>query len=707
MSSTDLGNQNITFDFKHPLQGKEFNTLLRGIVKHGIYQGGAVSHDGSYVTFQPFQSVFNSGLGTSLDKTVNITTSSAIVLDGVNAPSSSNDTLLVMRYTWDDVIQNYIDFAYENISTYTVLDTDVVICEITYSGGTTISSLSTDTRTVGIFDSDYNLVVENTLKVDTISERITNTGINIGGSTLFVDQANGRIGINDTTPSYSMDISGTFRVTGTASLAVTNISGLLTLTNYLSVPNGAELTPSIYNTGDANTGIWFPAADTIAISTAGNEAMRIDSSGNVGIGVTPSYKLHVQSASSGGTANSAYDDIVAEGSGNSGITILSGNTSYGSLCFGDSGDGDIGQVTYDHTNNRMLFYTNASEAMRIDSSGNVGIGGAPTSEKFLVQNNVASLYCHTVPTKSDVSFLELVASGSTRTGTTDGVTNADLLTIGSASASALLIRASGAVPMHFSTNSNVRMTIDSSGNVGVNTSNLDEIFNLGNGDDERNNYINIKTDPSSAYAPGIKLGWGSSSHVQVDLPYDTRNTVGLRIMTTSSYPVSIYTNNVERVFISATGAISTNNPTSIGVVAGGIHLEVSATGDAFVVKNGSTEYASITNLGAASFAGGVDAGASGTVLKTKVISTNWNMDTDGTKDVAHGLTHSDIRHVSVLVRRNTDSIYYPILCDASGSVVSSWYINGSDIRFSRDNGSFFDTSAFNNAPLYIYILYEA
>jgi len=65
------------------------------------------------------------------------------------------------------------------------------------------------------------------------------------------------------------------------------MSLILSGTDGLSDVDGTAATPAIRGT-DANTGIFFPAADTIAFSEGGVEAMRLDSSGNLGLGVTPS-----------------------------------------------------------------------------------------------------------------------------------------------------------------------------------------------------------------------------------------------------------------------------------------------------------------------------------------------------------------------------------------------------------------------------------
>ncbi len=115
---------------------------------------------------------------------------------------------------------------------------------------------------------------------------------------------------------------------------------------------------------------------------AGNigERIRISSAGLVGIGTTaPDGPLHVYTASAGVTAAAAADELILENSAAAGMSILSGNTSTGSIFFGDDGSNQIGRIQYNHNVNCMIFSTNASENMVIDSSGIVGIGNtSPT-----------------------------------------------------------------------------------------------------------------------------------------------------------------------------------------------------------------------------------------------------------------------------------------------------------------------------------------
>jgi len=81
--------------------------------------------------------------------------------------------------------------------------------------------------------------------------------------------------------------------------------------------------------------------------------------------------VHIKTADSGASAHASADELVIEGSANSGINILSGNSAEGGIYFGDDGDNDIGRIRYDHANNSLDFFTNAAERMSLASNGGV------------------------------------------------------------------------------------------------------------------------------------------------------------------------------------------------------------------------------------------------------------------------------------------------------------------------------------------------
>lgn len=145
----------------------------------------------------------------------------------------------------------------------------------------------------------------------------------------------------------------------------------------------------IVHNGDTNTSIRFPAADTVTVETSGAERLRIDSSGNVGIGTTPSYKLHVL-----GDARVQQGNYVDPILYISQSAITSGNK--GQIQFTDSSGTTASITAYGSAfgsgnNYAMAFSTNAAERMRIDSSGNLAVGTTNASSRLTVTGGGSSL----------------------------------------------------------------------------------------------------------------------------------------------------------------------------------------------------------------------------------------------------------------------------------------------------------------------------
>jgi hypothetical protein len=205
----------------------------------------------------------------------------------------------------------------------------------------------------------------NITSVGTLSSLAVSGNLTVDTNTLFVDAANNRVGIG----------------TDVASGGSLTIYGSNASTVYQTPSSGTGAVKGFYigHTADVSY-LYNYQSHPMVFATNNTERMRIDSSGNVGIGESNpenDNRLHIKYSDVNVTPFSS-SPLVIERNDICLVQTLTSNASDAGILFGDIDDNDVGGLFYAHSSNAMTFRTNTSERMRITSGGDVLIGKLTT-----------------------------------------------------------------------------------------------------------------------------------------------------------------------------------------------------------------------------------------------------------------------------------------------------------------------------------------
>jgi hypothetical protein len=203
---------------------------------------------------------------------------------------------------------------------------------------------------------------------------VTADSLTVDTSTLVVDSTNNRVGIGTTSPSEDLHISGDTSVAlieGTNNATSGLVAGVRVKAQFYRRAGFSILDES--DNEDFFIGRPYASTNQFVITNDGTERLRINTSGNIGIGTSsPNTNLHVYDASGGATLK--IESNTANAYDSSKIQLLGGNLSTSEILLGDASSATTGRIIYRHDGNSLAFDVNGSEAARFDSLGNFGIG---------------------------------------------------------------------------------------------------------------------------------------------------------------------------------------------------------------------------------------------------------------------------------------------------------------------------------------------
>ena len=278
---------------------------------------------------------------------------SASLLEAAQTSITSLGTLSALGVTGNITVGGTVDgidiAARDGVLTSTTTTAGAALPK---AGGTMTGTITVAGSSSGTVDA---LIITNT---DT-----TNNGLSIG-----VDSSENAFFWNGSNTLMNFATNNTARMRIDASGDLIKVGGVI------KGERGTASAPAYSFSDDVDTGMFNISNADLGFSVGGTERMRIDASGNVGIG---------NSNPSAFNSLGATDKLVIGDSTVSNLTLF--GTTYGSLAFADSDTSGstaqyAGLIQYYHADNSMQFYTNAIERMRIDAAGTLLINSTTTAD---------------------------------------------------------------------------------------------------------------------------------------------------------------------------------------------------------------------------------------------------------------------------------------------------------------------------------------
>jgi hypothetical protein len=402
--------------------------------------------------------------------------------------------------------------------------------------------------------------------------------------------------------------------------------------------------------GDGDTGFYRPAFNTLGFVTAGSERLRIDSSGNVGIGTTsPLAKLNIDSATEG-------DSYLLGGTGN--IRQLKFST------FATASPHAGHKIDATSANGIIALATGGTERMRINSGGDISFRDTSNNEAFYWDASTASLGLGTTSPSNGVSGLHIAVNQSTDQlylERTNGATGKWWL--GTASNSLYF----------FDTVANTfRMIIDSSGNVGIGTTSPSSYYaganNLVIGDNTSESGITIASSTttdgniyfsdgisgSAAYAGYIEYNHSSNNfRIGVDgsekMRIDSSGNVGIgttnpeSVLHTKQANATILVQDTDSGYATTEAYIKFSGTVGSGNFRTDIEKAIGYKDNSLVFEDAGSETMRITSAGQVKFNNYTSASAfPGTAVANLAVDSSGNIITDASPVPDDSITYAKL-----------------------------------------------------------------